>query len=181
MRRVSLGKTAKENSRDMEGGLPDNWEGWPRSPLETKTSRRRIRFSALSATSPVELWVQVNMSLFFLPSYCQKLFGNIEICFSALFSWQEELNKPSFPTPNVLLVQQGCFSRAFLLNELRILNRAEKQVMHYALCWLCPVNNAIKMPEIRVRRTIWGLRYYMYLWIIPRCLFLFFLFSFLFF
>lgn len=27
MRRVSLGKTAKENSRDMEGGLPGSSEG----------------------------------------------------------------------------------------------------------------------------------------------------------
>lgn len=65
MTRVLLGKTAKENSRDMEGGLPDSSEGWPGSAVETKTSRRRVRFSAITAALPVELWVQVNMCLFF--------------------------------------------------------------------------------------------------------------------
>lgn len=154
------------------GVLPDSSEGWPWSPLETKSSRRWIRFSTL----PVELWVLVNMRFFFFRVIAKNYFGNIELCFSALFCWQENwISTHSFPTECTCF--GAVFFRAFLLNEQRFLNRAEKQVMHYALCWLYPVNNAIKMPQIKVRRMIWGLIECMYLWIIPRCWFLsFFLF-----
>lgn len=135
MRRVSLGKTAKENSQDMEGGLPDSREGWPRSPLETKTSRRRIKFSALSATSPVELWVQVNMSLFFLPSYCQKLFGNIEICFSLHCSLgRKNWISPVFPHRMFCSCSKAVFPGLFYwMNwEFWIELKNKWCIMHYA-------------------------------------------------
>lgn len=95
MTRVSLGKTAKENSRDMEGVYLTAPKDDPGVHQRRKFPEEELDFfppfnccftCGALGTGKYEIFL-------FLLSYCQKLFGSTGFCFSALFSWQEELNQ----------------------------------------------------------------------------------------
>lgn len=118
MTRVSLGKTAKKNSRDMEGGLPDSSEGWLWSPLETKTSRRRIWFFYFNGCCFTfgALGTGKYYVLFFFFSWVvakNSLEAPSSVSLHCSLGRKSCMSKCSFPTPN-FRVSGLCFQDFFI-------------------------------------------------------------------